>query len=112
MNYTWIKGKHSLKFGYEYEHIWMAVNDNNPLYGSWTYGGGYSATGTKVADDYWADFLFGLTSSYQLANYFMAHLLQNMDSVYAQDDWKVTPKLTLNVGVRWEYGSPFSEWKN
>ena len=44
VNFTWVKGKHSLKFGYEYEHIWMAVNDNNPLYGSWTYGGGYSAT--------------------------------------------------------------------
>ena len=28
VNYTWIKGKHSLKFGYEYEHIWMAVKDN------------------------------------------------------------------------------------
>jgi hypothetical protein len=112
VNYTWIKGKHSLKFGYEYEHIWMAVNDNNPLYGSWTYGGGYSATGTKVADDYWADFLFGLTSSYQLANYFVVHLRQSLDSAYAQDDWKVTPQLTLNVGLRWEYGSPFSEWKN
>ena len=45
VNFTWVKGKHSLKFGYEYEHIWMAVNDNNPLYGSWTYGGGYSADG-------------------------------------------------------------------
>ncbi len=43
VNFTWVKGKHSLKFGYEYEHIWMAVNDNNPLYGSWTYSGGYSA---------------------------------------------------------------------
>ena len=85
-NFTWIKGKHSLKFGYEYEHIWMAVNDNNPLYGSWTYGGGYTAIGTKVADDYWADFMFGLTSSYQLANYFVVHLRQTMESVYAQDD--------------------------
>ncbi len=66
VNFTWVKGKHSLKFGYEYEHIWMAVNDNNPLYGSWTYGGGYSATGTKVADNYWADFLFGPTSSYSV----------------------------------------------
>ena len=36
VNFTWVKGKHSLKFGYEYEHIWMAVNDNNPLYGSLT----------------------------------------------------------------------------
>src|SRR5580698_380863 len=31
VNFTWVKGRHSLKFGYEYEHIWMAVNDNNPL---------------------------------------------------------------------------------
>ncbi len=43
VNFTWVRGNHSLKFGYEYEHIWMAVNDNNPLYGSFTYGGGYSA---------------------------------------------------------------------
>jgi len=112
VNFSWAKGKHSFKFGYEYEHIWMAVNDNNPLYGSWTYSGGYSAIGTKVADDYWADFLFGLTSSYQQANYFVVHLRQSLDSAYAQDDWKVLPNLTLNLGVRWEYGSPYSEWKN
>jgi outer membrane receptor protein involved in Fe transport len=130
VNFTWVKGKHSLKFGYEYEHIWMAVNDNNPLYGSWTYGSGYSLCDTAisatcattvtgataptapVSDTYWADFLFGTTTSYQLANYFVAHLRQTMDSAYAQDDWKVSPKLTLNLGVRWEYGSPYSEWKN
>jgi Carboxypeptidase regulatory-like domain/TonB dependent receptor/TonB-dependent Receptor Plug Domain len=114
VNYTWIKGNHSLKFGYEYEHIWMAVNDNNPLYGSFSYGGGFSKTSaaSAVADNYWADFLFGNTNTYSLANYFVAHLRQTMDNAYAQDDWKVNQKLTLNLGLRWEYGSPYSEENN
>ena len=131
VNFTWVKGKHSLKFGYEYEHIWMAVNDNNPLYGSFSYSGGYSlcpsatvggvkvpvdpdctAIKAAVSDNYWADFLFGTTNNYSLANLFVAHLRQTMQNVYAQDDWKARPKLTLNLGLRWEYGSPYSEQHN
>jgi hypothetical protein len=119
VSFSWVKGKHSLKFGYEYEHIWMEVQDSNPLFGSFTYGKGYSvcpktagtacASTTAAADTYWADFLFGTTNAYALATYFKAHLLQSMDNIYAQDDWKVTPRLTLNLGVRWEYGAPYSE---
>jgi hypothetical protein len=131
VNFTWIKGKHSLKFGYEYEHVWMAVNDNNPLYGSFSYAGGYSlcpsttsggvkvptkpnctSVNAAVSDNYWADFLFGTTNNYSLANLFVVHLRQTLDSVYAQDDWKVLPNLTLNLGLRWEYGSPYSEQHN
>ena len=117
VNFTWVKGNHSLKFGYEYEHVWMAVNDNNPLYGSFTYGGGYSTPtarigSRRVSDNYWADFLFGTTNAYSLANYFVAHLRQNIHNLYAQDDWKVMPNLTLNLGLRWEYGSPYSELYN
>lgn len=133
VNFTLVKGHHSLKFGYEYERIWMAVNDNNPLYGSFTFGGGSStciynaatnplcpttnstggaAATVAVTDTYWADFLFGNTSAYSLANYFVAHLTQNMHNVYAQDDWKALPNLTLNLGLRWEYGSPYGELYN
>ena len=110
VNFTWVTGNHTLKFGYEYERVWMAVNDNNPLYGSFTYGGGYSnAGGSTVSDTYWADFLFGTTSAFSLANYYIAHLTQNMHSIYAQDDWKILPNLTLNLGLRWEYGSPYAD---
>ena len=112
-NFTWVKGKHSMKFGYEYEHIWMAVNDNNPLYGSFTYGGGYSnAGGSTVSDTYWADFLFGTTNVYSLANFYVAHLTQNIHNLYAQDDWHALPNLTLNLGLRWEYGSPYADLYN
>ena len=113
LNFTWVKGRHSLKFGYEYERLWEGVNDNNPLYGSFTYGGGYSnAGGTTVSDTYWADFLFGTTSGYSAANFFEAHVTQNLHSAYAQDDFKVSPQLTLNLGLRWEYGSPYADLYN
>ena len=133
VNFTWIKGKHSLKFGYEYEHIWMAVNDNNPLYGSWTYGGGYSTcpAGTVIPalapvplrrnahqslDPRLLTVLgrFHVRPHQQLS---AGQLLRRppppvLDSRYVQDDWKVLPNLTLNVGLRWEYGSPYSEQHN
>ena len=113
VNFTVVKGHHSLKFGYEYEHVWMAVSDNNPLYGSFTYGGGYSNNGgSTVSDTYWADFLFGTTSGYSAANVFTAHLRQTFNSAYAQDDWKALPNLTINAGLRWEFGSPYSEQNN
>ncbi|MGD0346752.1 MAG: TonB-dependent receptor, partial [Terracidiphilus sp.] len=126
LNFSWVHGKHSLKFGYEWEKVWQEIEDSNPLYGSFTYGGGDSVctsttatpagsgcSGTsKVGDTYWADFLFGTSSAYSLSTYFITHVYQSMDSAYAQDDWKVSQKLTLNLGLRWEYGSPWWERNN
>jgi len=134
LNFTWVRGRHSLKFGYEYQHEWMAVNDNNPLYGSFTFAKAYSlcssaagqpcagldningtgnlAATAAVTDDYWADFLFGTSSAYSLANFYEAHLTNNTHNLYAQDDWKAAPSLTINIGLRWEYTSPYADLYN
>jgi outer membrane receptor protein involved in Fe transport len=104
----------------------MEVEDSNPLYGSFTFGKGYSVCPATLEEfprnlPHWHQrrrrHLLGrlpLRSAQRLlaVHYWITHLHQNMQSVYAQDDWKLSPKLTLNLGVRWEYGSPYSERNN
>ncbi len=102
INYTWVKGQHSLKMGYEYQRIHTIDQDVNPIYGRYTFQGGAGFSGNTFAD-----FLFGAPSRYELTNFFIAHLRQVMHFGYVQDDWKVSDKLTLNLGLRYEYGSPY-----
>ena len=119
INYTWVIRNHSLKAGYEYQHIWMSVQDTNPLYGSFTFSGGYSrpyvsgkTSDTATTDNNVADFLWGASSAYSLSSYFVAHLRNQSHFGYLQDDWRVSPKLTLNIGLRYKYTTPYYEQKN
>jgi hypothetical protein len=112
LNYSWIRGRHTLKSGYEYQSINTAIDDVNPKYGSDTYGGQFSRPTGAAADPATfnlADFLVGARSSYDLVNPFVFHLRQRMHFGYLQDDWRVSPNLTLNLGVRYEFGTP--QWE-
>jgi len=120
INYSWVLRNHSLKAGYEYQHVWMAVQDTNPLYGGFNFAGAFSRpvdatgklTGTATTDNYIADFLWGATNQYNLSSYFVAHLRNQSNFAYLQDDWKASPRLTLNLGLRYEYTTPYYEQKN
>ncbi len=59
-----------------------------------------------------ADFYFGLPSTIALGNDLVTNLRQHVNSLYVQDDWRVNSKLTLNLGLRWEYATPVWERDN
>jgi len=113
-SYSVLRGKHSLKFGYEYLRVNTQVQDTNPLMGIDTYTGQYSRpTGAGANNIYnLADFYFGLRSQYELANLTVAEMRQRFQYAYIQDDFKVNRKLTLNLGLRYEFGTPYYEKEN
>lgn len=115
LNYSWLSGAHAFKSGYEYQSINTEVDDVNPKYGADSYSGGFSrpaGAATDAATYNLADFLMGARSGYSLVNPYVFELRQRMHFAYLQDDWRVSPKLTLNVGLRYEFATPQWEENN
>jgi len=111
VNYSKIAGRHTLKAGFEFQTIHTEIDDFNPKYGSFGFGGRFSQAAGTANDDrqFVADFLLGARSNYSLNNPAIVHYRQRMYFGYLQDDFKVSPKLTLNLGLRYEYGTP--QWE-
>jgi hypothetical protein len=120
VNYSWLKGHHSFKFGYEYIRESQVVSNFKPVFGADTYGGKFSQgtttyTGTDPSyAEAWnlSDFIFGARSKYELSAHHVVEYNQRMHFFYAQDDWRMTKKLTLNMGARYELATPPFETNN
>lgn len=114
LNYTFLTGRHSIKTGYEYLHVDTAVQDTNPLMGLDTYSGQFSRPVGATANNLYnlADFMFGLRNQYELATLTVAEMQQRFYFAYIQDDIKINQKLTLNLGLRYEFGTPYTEKNN
>jgi hypothetical protein len=112
VNFSWQKGRHSMKYGWEFLSINTAVDDFNPVYGGESFNQGFSQFGGGTSDNgaaqaaYLTDFLTGARDSYQLNNFRIVNYHQNMNYFYVQDDFKLSPKITLNAGLRYELVTP------
>ena len=107
-NFTKIKGKHAIKFGYEL--IRTRYNASSPALpsGSYTFGGTEEPFTPNTGNTF-ADFLLGSVTSATFTQATSTWLPRWWGHQgYIQDDWKATSTLTLNLGLRYVYETPFS----
>ncbi len=100
----WTKGKHSVSFGGEYGRGADTVRNNFRANGRFTFGGTSLFTGDGLAD-----FLLGKFVSLQQGGGEYRDTRFNRVALFVNDTWKITPRLTLTLGVRWEPFLPYTD---
>jgi len=114
---VWTHGKNSWRWGGDFRRVELNTETSGNARGSFVFSGANTALPggqplTGSGYDF-ADFLLGLPQQtsvqYGEDSY---HFHGNYWDVYLQDEWKLRGNLTLNLGVRYEYVSPFTEENN
>lgn len=116
---SWTRGRHTLRFGGDYRRILQDLRADRNARGSFTFTGfataEYDANGQPVPGTGYdfADFLLGLPQLTSVQSGASSYSFRaNAFDLFVQDDWRVLPKLTLNLGLRYEYNGPYTEAHN
>jgi hypothetical protein len=109
-NVTMTEGKHTYKFGMDYRYLTALYTSVFDTLWLGRYNFTSSVIGSTIGNPF-AAFLQGVPSSDTIAtvNYPDTNAYGSAYAAYAQDDWKVTPRLTINYGVRYEYHPMFQD---
>ena len=97
---TWNKNRHTFTIGGDILHVQLFQPTNTDKNGAFTYNGKFTASSTS---DALADFMAGYpASSILMTGGNTNHLIQTNYAGFIQDDYNATPRLTLNLGMRYE----------
>lgn len=116
-NVTWVKGKHTVKFGFkgrqEYNNVeeLQQAQGSHGFYTNWTALYDPSAqSAVPFTGSGFAEMLLGMPAvlrAHYNRGYF--YFQQKEIGTYFNDTWKLSPRLTVDVGLRWEHWSPYHE---
>ena len=113
-NLTWVKGSHTLKYGTEIRREEFTIYQPASPRGNLSFGptltDNPAAQGTGGSG--FASFMAGLTEGGGINNLHNVDYFRQTYSFYGQDDWKVSPRLTVNMGIRYELFLPATERHN
>jgi hypothetical protein len=105
-------GRHTWKTGFQFTHFTMAYQQSLFARGNFIFNGGYTSDpqNPNTTGDAFADFLLGYPAETQRSvGNSQAYLQQNAYAAFVQDDWRIAPRISLSMGLRYEYAAPFSE---
>ena len=115
---TWVKGRHKIKTGFDAQLLRMNAYNSQFSAGQYffdrvyTQGPDPSVTASNSGHGF-ASLLLGVPASGTLTFTPRMFLYQRYRAGYVHDDWRITNRLTLNIGLRYEYTSPYAEkWGN
>jgi hypothetical protein len=122
-DFTKVYGKHNFKTGIEYQHVKFSTLQPAWSRGQFDYNGSFTDVVGKNGTNGIAQFVLqpeaatvpnGINYSGGSDQVYASNINKTYDekmyfASYFQDDWKVSPKLTLNLGLRWDYFGPINE---
>jgi hypothetical protein len=117
-NLTWTKGRHSLHLGLDlrFLQVGTSANQDNGSFlwtdRTWTQSNYIPSQWTNDSGNSFSSFLLGTASSGDFSIESTSFTNQHYYAPFVQDDWKVTKKLTLNLGMRWDLNGPQVERHN
>jgi hypothetical protein len=101
-NFSWVIGNHSLKFGGSFEQF--RVHNPFDVYNNGNYS--FNGAGAYTSGDPLLDFALGIPDQFYQTNNGFINAVATEDYAYGQDNWKVSPNLTLNFGLAWDVEHP------